>query len=112
MSAERCTAGRAQGSGFRVQFFAPSRDQTWSRFGRADAVSRLVTPYSVLSTQYRGFGVSRRALFSLLLLLLPAAVATAVESFADKISALAAECDELGPKGQAALTRAWNIQRY
>jgi hypothetical protein len=114
MSAEKCTAGRVQGSGFRVQFFAPSRDQTWSRFGRADAVSRLVTPYSVLSTQCCRCAASHRASSPLLLLLLlaPAAVATAAESFADKLSALAAKCDELGLKEQAALTRAWNIQRY
>src|SRR4051812_1411346 len=114
MSAAKCTVARVQGSGFRVQFFRPSRDQTWSRCSGVDADHWVSTWYPVRRTQYCRRAASHRALSTLLLLLLllPAAVAPAAESFADKLSALAAKCDELGLKEQAALTRAWNIQRY
>jgi hypothetical protein len=109
-------SSRVQGSGFRVQeLLAPSRDQAWSRYGGVTADEWIGTvrgtQYPVLRTKCRAVSTPRRVVSLLLLLLLPAAT-FAAESYADHLSSLAAKCDDLGLKEHAALTRAWNIQRY
>jgi hypothetical protein len=101
---------------------SPSRDQTWSR----RPASGLCPRYSVLSTKYsvrtthqlatirpaiRNPQSAIRTLGGLLALLLLAFPASAAD-FPSDLSALASKCDELGLTDQAAITRAWVIDRH
>ena len=92
---------RVQGSGFRVQV-GNSRDETWSQSG-GDRVFRGTASFAAHREQVCSRLVPILVMFAAL-------SAAAAES--DPLLALAAKCDELGLKDQAAITRGWDIPRH
>lgn len=81
---------------------------------RRTTYSVLSTQYSVLSTPYSPRATSLLLVFLTLqfLLALPKTRAAEPSSYADRLSALAAKCDDLELKEQAELTRRWIIPRH
>src|SRR6267142_548871 len=115
MSAAKCTGGRVQGSGFRVQGsgIGIQGAGAWSIQRMAMRGSVLRTQYLVQSTQYRNISAMVLAwCLGLALGTSTRSCAAEPSTLADHVASLAAKCDELGLKEQAAITRGWMIQRH
>ncbi len=96
---------RVQGSEFRVQEGPGARSQ------EPRACRVLSTWYPVLGTQYARCLILTVAL-TFLIAGLPRRGDSTESSFADRLSSLAAKCDDLGLKEQAEITRTWIIPRH
>jgi Leucine Rich Repeat (LRR) protein len=113
--------GRATGVhlGFRVQALGCPVSGSWQR--RRDrtrspnfsVIRTLCAEYSVLSTRYSDASTLRFSILCFLvgILAAPACAAEPVP-FADRLASIAAKCDEVGLKEQAAITRDWIIPRH